>query len=391
MKFNKFKITHYFLYGYGYVLFTFIYFFNILKNHGLEKRIILYGHKFYGNLKSLYEVTNDKYDVYLLTLDYKEYRKLKSKKIRVLFGFFPKDLIIAINSKIFVTDHGLHYFKKLLNNTSQFFIDVNHGLPFQKWDEKMMKQWYRFDEVWLFSEMHKEIYINDFGYSKPENLINTGYGRLDYIKSFNVLHNKHELIKSIKSKYKLDLRKKTVIYAPTWIHNRSFEKKEIMNPKNLNFVKYLNSISEELDIDLIFRPHLNTNYSTSEMTEIRSFKSLKFMPQSDYDEIEELLTISDILITDYSSISLDYILLNRPVLFLDTPSSFSLGTFKDEILRFGKKVEQPEIKYFLDLYLNNKSQYFTDCPQHMETLKTVYDDTNTLAANNYIERIKKII
>ncbi len=391
MKFNKFKITHYFLYGYGYVLFKFIYYLNILKNPELEKRIILYGHKFYGNLKSLYDATNDKYDVHMLTLDYKEYRKLKSKKIRVLFGFFPKDLITAINSKIFVTDHGLHYFKKLLNNSSQFFIDVNHGLPFQKWNEKIMKQWYRFDEVWLFSEMHKEIYINDFGYSKPENLIITGYGRLDYIKSFNSLDNKYELIKNIKTKYKLDLGKKTVIYAPTWIHNNSFEQKETMNPKNLNFLSYLNSISEELSIDLIFRPHLNTNFSSREVSELRSFKSLKFMPQSDYGEIEEILTISDILITDYSSISLDYILLNRPVLFLNTPSSFSLGTFKEEILKFGKKVDQPEIKYFLDLYLNKKSQYFRDCPQHMETLKTIYDDPNTLASSNYIERIKKII
>jgi hypothetical protein len=379
------------LYGYGYVLFKFIYYLNILKNPELEKGIILYGHKFYGNLKSLYDATNDKYDVHMLTLDYKEYRKLKSKKIRVLFGFFPKDLITAINSKIFVTDHGLHYFKKLLNNSSQFFIDVNHGLPFQKWNEKIMKQWYRFDEVWLFSEMHKEIYINDFGYSKPENLIITGYGRLDYIKSFNSLDNKYELIKNIKTKYKLDLGKKTVIYAPTWIHNNSFEQKEMMNPKNLNFLSYLNSISEELSIDLIFRPHLNTNFSSREVSELRSFKSLKFMPQSDYGEIEEILTISDILITDYSSISLDYILLNRPVLFLNTPSSFSLGTFKEEILKFGKKVDQPEIKYFLDLYLNKKSQYFRDCPQHMETLKTIYDDPNTLASSNYIERIKKII
>jgi CDP-glycerol glycerophosphotransferase (TagB/SpsB family) len=164
-----------------------------------------------------------------------------------------------------------------------------------------------------------------------------------------------------------------------------------MNPKNLNFLSYLNSISEELSIDLIFRPHLNTNFSSREVSELRSFKSLKFMPQSDYGEIEEILTISDILITDNSSISLDYILLNRPVLFLNTPSSFSLGTFKEEILKFGKKVDQPEIKYFLDLYLNKKSQYFRDCPQHMETLKTIYDDPNTLASSNYIERIKKII
>ena len=100
------------------------------------------------------------------------------------------DLIKVIKCKIFVTDHGTHYFKNLINFNEKIFIDVNHGLPMQKWNEKIMSQWYEFTEVWLMSNMHKEIYIETFKYKDEINRIFTIHN-IEDIENIN--HNITEL------------------------------------------------------------------------------------------------------------------------------------------------------------------------------------------------------
>jgi len=124
MKFNKFNFFHYVVFLYGYLLFSFL---NTKVSNSKEnnKTVVLYGHKFYGNLKSLYEVIDKNYKCYFLTLDYKNYKKLQSKNINVLYGIFPKDLKIVIDSKIFVTDHGMHYFKKFLKNDENRLVTID--------------------------------------------------------------------------------------------------------------------------------------------------------------------------------------------------------------------------------------------------------------------------
>ena len=197
------------------------------------------------------------------------------------------------------------------------------------------------------------------------------------------------VLKSLKNKYGLNGDKKTVLYAPTWIHNKNLIKNEFMNPKNIGFIEYLDSIAEDLRIEIIFRPHLNTNFSKNEINKINKMENIFFMPQSIYDHVEDLLILSEILITDYSSISLDYILLEKPVLFLNVKSSFNLGEFDSEFLRYGKEVDHKEIKEYIKKYLNQKIDYFKDCPNHITTMNKLYDDLDTFASTRYLERISK--
>ena len=90
-----------------------------------ENNIVLYGHKYYGNLKSLYENLDIKdYSKFFITLDYKNYKKLKNQSIDVLYGLSIKDTIKIIKSKIYVTDHGLHFYKPLLNNDNKLFFSM---------------------------------------------------------------------------------------------------------------------------------------------------------------------------------------------------------------------------------------------------------------------------
>ena len=117
------------------------------------------------------------------------YKKLKNNSLNVLYGLRIKDMKKVVFSKIIVSDHGLHFMRKLINEQDNYFFDTNHGLPLQKWNEKVMEQFYKYEEVWLFSSFHKKVYLEDFGY-KENNLVITGYGRLDYLYKFNSSDNK---------------------------------------------------------------------------------------------------------------------------------------------------------------------------------------------------------
>jgi CDP-glycerol glycerophosphotransferase (TagB/SpsB family) len=391
MKFDRFNILHAFIYLYGSLIFNCIFLINKFSSKQVDKRVILYGHKLYGNLKSLYkELEETNLEFYFLTLDYRVYKKLRKNSVKVLYGLKISDIAKVISSKIIVTDHGLHFMKKLLHKDTNYFFDTTHGLPFQKWNEDLIKQWYDYQEVWLFSNYHKDIYIKDFGYKK-DNLKVTGYGRLDYIKKFNISTNKIDDIEKIKNKYKLANAKKIVLYAPTWIHLESKVSKEFMRPDNLDFLKYLNNICKSNNLTMLFRPHLNTKLSKKFTKELDNLSNLLYFPFDQYEEVEEFLVISDILITDWSSIALDYILFDRPTIFLNLPNSFKLGIFKEEVLRFGKISDKTSLEKDIVNYIRDISLYIEECPQHSITKNTIYKGSPEIAAEKYITRIMKYV
>ncbi len=372
-------------------MFNFIFLYKKSSSREVKTRVILYGHKLYGNLKSLYkELDETDIEFYFLTLDYKIYKKLKESSVNVLYGLRVKDMEKVVFSKIIVTDHGLHFMRKLINEQDNLFFDTNHGLPFQKWNESVMQQFYKYKEVWLFSEFHKKVYLEDFGYKK-DNLVITGYGRLDYLHKFNSSNDKLNYIFSLKKKYDLEDSKKIILYAPTWIHSKQKVHNEFLRPDNIKFIQQLNQFGTLNNITFIFRPHLNTKLNNKFIKTLRSLKNVHYFPFSQYEEVENFLIMSDMLITDWSSIALDFLLLDRPTLFLDVPSSFKLGIFKEEILRFGKISDRGSIEADIKKYIYNSSDYFTDCPQHNLTKKLIYDNNFLPASKKYLERIKEYI
>lgn len=390
MKFNKTNPFHILIYIYGSFIFYFVYLISKVFSFSSENNIVLYGHKYYGNLKSLYENLNIKdYSKYFITLDYENYKKLKNQSINVLYGLSIKDTLKIIKSKIFVTDHGLHFYKPLLNNDNMLFFDVNHGLPFQKWDSKLVDQWYRYKEVWLFSNFHKSIYQNEFGY-EMDNLFVTGYGRLDKIKQFKSQEDSSKITSNLKDKYNIDKNKKIVLYAPTWIHKNKKVNKEFMLPTNFKFLYELNNIGNKLDLIFIFRPHMNTLLNSEFLKKLRSLDNVLYFPFNDYEASDEFLMISDMLLTDWSSIAFDYILLDRPTLFLDILDSFQNGTYKENLLRFGIKTNKKNLGDNISKYLFNIDLYF-DESKHNESKNVLYDNTDDISTMNYVKRIEKYL
>jgi len=204
------------------------------------------------------------------------------------------------------------------------------------------------------------------------------------------LEDNSKITLNLKQKYNIDENKKIILYAPTWIHKNQKVDKEFMLPTNPQFLHELNNIGKKLDLIFIFRPHMNTLFNTKFLKKLSSLDNVLYFPFSEFEASDEFLIISDMLITDWSSIAFDYILLDRPTLFLDILDSFQNGTYNENLLRFGIRTNRKNLGDYINKYLSNIDLYF-DESKHNESKNVLYDNTDDISSNNYVKRIEKYI
>src|SRR5699024_9544165 len=113
---------------------------------------------------------------------------------------------------------------------------------------------------------------------------------------------------TLKRKLNLPLDKKVLLYAPTWRDDEFYSKGNYRFTLQLDLQKMQDELGDEYII--LLRMH----YVIASQLDIFEFKGFAY-DYSDYDDINELYLVSDVLITDYSSVFFDYANLKRPILF----------------------------------------------------------------------------
>ncbi len=137
----------------------------------------------------------------------------------------------------------------------------------------------------------------------PGQIIDAGYPRTDLVLNTEKGH----IIKILERKLRVSLKgKKLVLYAPTF---RSVQGQSVNTSRELG--NYMKALMDMLppDYELVFKVH---NMMAS------FFKNDDQMAgRLIFDEIEtnELLSVTDVLITDYSSIFFDFLCRKKPILF----------------------------------------------------------------------------
>ncbi len=131
-----------------------------------------------------------------------------------------------------------------------------------------------------------------------ERIITTGYPRNDILFS-----NDSNLIKEIKRNYNIPNKiKRIILYAPTYREvistKKPFEKEDLIE---------LNNLCKDTETIFLIKAHIN-----EELITFTDFEYIQLASKN--TDIQELLLISDILITDYSSVTCDFLLLKRPIL-----------------------------------------------------------------------------
>ncbi len=137
---------------------------------------------------------------------------------------------------------------------------------------------------------------------KQDAIIQKGYPRNDALFNYS-----DEAVENIKFKLNIPDNKKVVLYCPTFRDNQYDS-----NGYSLEIGMDFQLLKEKFgdDIIILFRAH----YFIANKFDFTPYNDF-VVNVSEYDDINDLYIISDILITDYSSVFFDFANLNRPMVF----------------------------------------------------------------------------
>jgi len=261
------------------------------------------GRTFEDSPKVLYEaILRDdffkNYSFFWAFLDPKKFNIEKGKTIKINS---LKYFITALKCGVWIgnsgIERGLHFKHK-----KTIFINTGHGAAVKYIGNAVKgRKDFNFSDVDLFctvSQMDKEVRIRDMNV-KEEALQMIGYPVNDYL-----YHIDKTEIEKLKEKYNIPKNKKVICYAPTWRESQDNGKTSVLAPP-LNIQKWRKELSD--DYVIIFRAH----HLTTNVLGI-CFDDFVLDGSSKYPSYE-ILAISDILISDYSSILFDFAILERPL------------------------------------------------------------------------------
>lgn len=309
----------------------------LFKFKRLNKEVIIFNstvNRFYNfNSKYLFEYfiknLSDKYECRFIIDD----PILKDKLEKEIGNYFItskkiKDIIYILNAKTWITSTIDPPIISLCKNKSRIVFHLGHGVPLKNIilaedNISILRFLNRFIRTRLFT--HATCYSNEFSYvmenafkNKNIQFIPIGQPRNDQLvlRSKELEFNKiKEILQNVPD------HSVAILYAPTW---RSYD--------NVKFFPFDNLSPEELNQTLInsnsvlfLRKHpyygCDINNKYLEQSHIFWFNSEKF------PDIMEYLSYFDQLITDYSSIYLDYICLDRPIGFIP----YDLEVYKEKV------------------------------------------------------------
>lgn len=277
------------------------------RNKNLKKQVLFMGfdYRYTGNSRYFYEMLLNKKNIpiYFVTDDELVEKK---KRIKPKSRKFYKELY---SSKIVIFESWIP--KGLRKPNNAIWINLWHGTPLKKmlYDssekeivlKKISHKREKFNSIQKFDYLlvdNKNIdrYFETSFLIDSKKLLNFGYPRVEYL-----LKNKknEKLKKEIRKKINIDEHKKIIMYFPTW--------------RDYNY----GVLEEELDFNYFLDQNLLLNYLNDEKYVIISKDHTFLRKNKDVTmtnlETQELLLISDFVITDYSSVMFDAFAINIPV------------------------------------------------------------------------------
>jgi len=167
----------------------------------------------------------------------------------------------------------------------------------------------RYDLMCLVGK-HMEEKFREMDVLSDSNWKRIGMPRLDCVANNEL--SREEIFKDLN----IDPKLKTILYAPTW---RGIQKVNLSSIPDMG-IKICKSVGD--NFNFIFKPHPNVE-AYDEFPEamkkieryIKTHQNSVF-PDSSTDIIP-LMHISDVLITDFSTVGIEYLAFDKPILFAD--------------------------------------------------------------------------
>jgi len=242
----------------------------------------------------------------------KEYPNFKFIK-----RFSLKWLLFTPRAQFWVFNARMPHWLKKNNETT--YIQTWHGTPLKKlgldiesvampgtdsatYKKNFIFETSRWDYLIAPNEYSHKIFEQAFNFTN--NFLDIGYPRNDILvqKKYD-----EEYKNSLKEKIIGKIGGRVILYAPTWRDDYFVSKGNYKFFMPFDLSRIVQILDDE--DTLIIRPH----YLVGDSIEIGGFeKNVKICLDED---INDLYLISDMMITDYSSVMFDYAILERPMLF----------------------------------------------------------------------------
>lgn len=220
----------------------------------------------------------------------------------------------------------------------QVFLETWHGTPLKRlvfdmedvhsatatYKSDFYKQSRQWDYLLSDNPFSTEVFESAFLFPR-EKMLEHGYPRND------ILHweNKDVIGGRIRKKLGIPEGKKTILYAPTWRDDEYYGPGQY----KFNLALDLNQMKEALSDEYVIL--LRTHYFIADQLDTSEYEGFAYNV-SRYDDVSELYLISDICITDYSSVFFDYANLKRPLLFY----TYDLEKYRDVLRGFYIDMEE---------------------------------------------------
>lgn len=213
----------------------------------------------------------------------------------------------------------------------QVFLETWHGTPLKRlvFDQeevtsaspKYKQQFYRQRQDWDYlisaNPFSTKTFRSCFLYEG--RMLEYGYPRNDIL----YWPNKDSIAQELREKLGIPKDKKTILYAPTWRDDQHYGSGQYKFELALD----LKLMRERLKDEYVVL--LRTHHYISDRIDVSGMEDFVFN-LSTYDDISEIYLISDICITDYSSVFFDYANLKRPILFY----TYDLDKYKNQLRGF---------------------------------------------------------
>ena len=223
----------------------------------------------------------------------------------------------------------------LVPGNDQRFLQTWHGTPLKRLGcdimvegnnvisaSEMKKDYIREGErvTWFLSPspFYSEKMASAFGLGKnTPKMVELGYPRND-----SLFGRTEEDIAKIRERLGIPGDRKVILYAPTFRDNQH-TKDGCAFTLGFELEHFVKELGQEYV--MLFRTH----YFVTEQVDLTPYRGT-VLDVNDWDDINDLYLVSDLLITDYSSVFFDYANLKRPILFF----MYDMEEYRDHIRDF---------------------------------------------------------
>lgn len=260
------------------------------------------------------------------------------------------------------------------NKTPLVFID--HGVCPRKGNINDVIDLIKLNALILFSGKY---------YGRLINKINPSYNNFKIIGNPKLEYYLKKQIPSdqVIKKYGLDPAKPIILYAPTWYHKTRYR------PYSHGTIKYIKKIEESCEnYNLIVFPHPKDH--KKKYIKYASLIELK-------DSAMYYFSASDLLISDFSTIVIDYCFFNKPIIQITDTIDRNIRRREDREQKYvkfeaGEFTKARKLKEIIDLSLKNPETHREKRDKLFKDVVEIVKGSSKLAADvieEYIIKLKR--